>query len=168
MEEPGRLQSMRSLRVGHDWATSFSLSCLVEGNGKPLRCSCLENPRDRGVWWAAVYGVAQSRTQLKWLSSNRDIVTNYLCYITFLLKKLPSQVQVDEIFFFMKFINDAIDEYESDHIYWKCEFDSCAHKMRYMLKIKLLHFQLNIDIKLKQINKNVFLVGEPNTPFIWL
>ena len=45
----------------------FSLSC--KGNGNPLQCSCLENPRDRGAWWAAVSGVAQSRTRLKWLSS---------------------------------------------------------------------------------------------------
>ena len=43
---------------------------LGEGNGNPLQCSCLENPRDRGVWWAAVYGVTQSRTRLKWLSSS--------------------------------------------------------------------------------------------------
>ena len=65
-EEPGRLQSMGSLRVGHDWATSLSLSCIGEGNGNPLQCSCLENPRDGG----AVYGVAQSRAWLKWLSSS--------------------------------------------------------------------------------------------------
>ena len=63
-EEPGMLQSMGSLRVGHDWATSLSLSCIGEGNGNPLQCSCLENPRDGGAWWAAVYGVAQSRTRL--------------------------------------------------------------------------------------------------------
>ena len=71
-EEPGRLQSMGSLRVRHDWATSLSLftSCTGEGNGNPLQCSCLENPRDGGTWWAAVYGVAQSRTRLKWLSSS--------------------------------------------------------------------------------------------------
>ena len=50
----------------------FSLSCIGEGNGNPLQCSCLENPRDRGAWWAAVYGVAQSRTQLKRLSSSRS------------------------------------------------------------------------------------------------
>ena len=43
----------------------LSLSCIGEGNGNPLQCSCLENPRDRGAWWAAVYGVAQSRTWLK-------------------------------------------------------------------------------------------------------
>ena len=42
----------------------FSLSCTGEGNGNPLQCSCLENPRDGGAWWAAVYGVAQSQTQL--------------------------------------------------------------------------------------------------------
>jgi len=49
----------------------FSLSCTGEGNGNPLQCSCLENPRDGGAWWAAVYGVAQSRTRLKWLSSSK-------------------------------------------------------------------------------------------------
>ena len=48
----------------------FSLSCTGVGNGNPLHCSCLENPRDGGAWWAAVYGVAQSRTRLKWLSSS--------------------------------------------------------------------------------------------------
>ena len=48
----------------------FSLSCVGEGNGNPLQCSCLENPRDGGAWWAAVYGVAQSRTRLKRLSSS--------------------------------------------------------------------------------------------------
>ena len=48
----------------------FSLSCIGEGNGNPLLCSCLENPRNGGAWWAAVYGVAQSRTRLKRLSSS--------------------------------------------------------------------------------------------------
>ena len=48
----------------------FTLSCIGEGNGNPLQYSCLENPRDRGAWWAAVYGVAQSRTRLKQLSSS--------------------------------------------------------------------------------------------------
>ena len=67
MEEPGRLQSMGSLRVSttEQLHFHFSLSCIGEGNGNPLQCSCLENPRDGGAWWAAVYGVAQSRTQLK-------------------------------------------------------------------------------------------------------
>ena len=63
-EEPGGLQSMGSQRVGHDWRLHFhfSLSCTGEGNGNPLQYSCLETPRDGGAWWAAVYGVAQSRT----------------------------------------------------------------------------------------------------------
>ena len=69
-EEPGRLQSMGLQRVGHDLATSLSLSRIGKGSGNPLQCSCLENPRDGGAWWAAVYGVAQSRTRLKRLSSN--------------------------------------------------------------------------------------------------
>ena len=51
----------------------FSLSCIGEGNGNPLQCSCLENPRDGGAWWAAVYGVAQSLTQLKQLSRNSNL-----------------------------------------------------------------------------------------------
>ena len=68
MEEPGRLQSMGSLSVTHDWATS--LSCIGEGNGNPLQYSCLENPRYGGAWWAAVHGVTQSQTQLKRLSSS--------------------------------------------------------------------------------------------------
>ena len=68
VEEPHRLQSMGLRRVRHDWATS--LSRIGEGNGNPLRCSCLENPRDGGAWWAAVYGVAQSRTRLKWHGSS--------------------------------------------------------------------------------------------------
>ena len=62
----GREKSDTTERLHFD----FSLSCIGEGNGNPLQCSCLENPRDRGAWWAAVYGVAQSWTQLKRLSSS--------------------------------------------------------------------------------------------------
>ena len=71
-EEPGSLQSMGSLRVDTTERLHFhfSLSCIGEGNGNPLQCSCLESPRDGGAWWAAVSGVAQSRTLLKRLSSS--------------------------------------------------------------------------------------------------
>ena len=62
----GRLESDTTKRLHFH----FSLSCIGEGNGNPLHYSCLENPRDSGAWWAAVYGVAQSRTRLKWLSSS--------------------------------------------------------------------------------------------------
>ena len=75
-EEPGTLEYMGLLRVGHDWATSLSLSCIGEGNGNPLRCSCLENPRDGRAWWAAISGVAQSQTRLKWLSSSSNSSLN--------------------------------------------------------------------------------------------
>ena len=51
----------------------FSLSCTGEGNGNPLQCPCLENPRDRGAWWDAVYGVVQSQTRLKRLSSSSKV-----------------------------------------------------------------------------------------------
>ena len=74
-EELGRLQSMGSLRVGQDSATS--LSRIGEGNGNPLQCSFLENPRDGGAWWAAVYGVAQSRTRLKRPSSSSSSIINH-------------------------------------------------------------------------------------------
>ena len=73
-EGPGGLQSMGLLGVGSDTTERlhfhFSLSCVGGGNGNPLQCSCLENPRDGGAWWAAVYGVAQSWTRMKRLSSS--------------------------------------------------------------------------------------------------
>ena len=82
-EEPGGLQSKGSLESDTtEWLHfHFSLSCIGGGNGNPLQCSCLENPRDGGAWWAAVYGVTQSRTQLKRLSSSSSIQ----CLILFLI-----------------------------------------------------------------------------------
>ena len=78
---PGKSHGRRSLVGCSPWCREesdtterlhfhFSLSCIGGGNGTPLQCSCLENPMDRGAWWAAVYGVAQSRTRLKRLSSS--------------------------------------------------------------------------------------------------
>ena len=75
MEEPGGPQSMGSLTVRHDWATSLSRT--GEGNGNPLQCSSLENPRDGAASWSAVYGVTQSRTQLNRLSSNTQNSIEY-------------------------------------------------------------------------------------------
>ena len=85
-EESSGLQSMGSRRVGHHWATS--LSCIGEGNGSPLQCSCLENPRDGGAWWAAVYGVTQSRTRLTRLSSSSS-----RCVVAFWEKCVMTQVR---------------------------------------------------------------------------
>ena len=75
-EEPGGLQSMGSIEsdTTERLHFHFSLSCIGEGNGNPLQCSCLENPRDGEAWWAAVSGVAQSRTLLKRLSSSSSSV----------------------------------------------------------------------------------------------
>ena len=78
---PGKSHGRRSLVGCSSWGREesdmterlhfhFSLSCIGEGNGNPFQCSCLENPRDGRAWWAAIYGVAQSRTWLKWLSSS--------------------------------------------------------------------------------------------------
>ena len=78
---PGKSHGWRSLVGCSPWVHwgsdttellhfHFSLSCIREGNGNPLQCSCLENPRDGGAWWAAVCGVTESRTRLKWLSSS--------------------------------------------------------------------------------------------------
>ena len=82
---PGKSHGRRSLvgcgPWGHEESDTteqlpfhFSLSCIGEGNGNPLQCSCLENPRDWGAWWAAVYGVTQSRTRLKRLSSSSSSI----------------------------------------------------------------------------------------------
>ena len=96
---PGKSHGWRSLDGCSPWGRwgsdttewlhfHFSLSCIGEGNGNPLQCSCLENPRDRGDWWAAVYGVAQSQTRLKWLSSSSSSSSsirqeNYLFRVLF-------------------------------------------------------------------------------------
>ena len=80
---PGKSHGWRSLVGCSPWGREesdrterlhfpFSLSCIGEGNGNALQCSRLENPRDGGIWWAAVYGVAQSRTQLKRCSSSSN------------------------------------------------------------------------------------------------
>ena len=90
-KEPGRLQSMGSLESDTtEWLHfHFSLSCFGEGNGNPLQCSCLENPRDGGAWWAAVYGVTPSRTWLKWLSSSRAYIILWASLIDQSVNHLP-------------------------------------------------------------------------------
>ena len=80
----------------------FSLSCIGEGNGNPLQCSCLEDPRDGGAWWAAIYGVAQSWTRLKRLSSSSSMSIEsvmpsshlILCHPLLLLPPIPPSIRV--------------------------------------------------------------------------
>ena len=85
---PGKSHGQRSLAGYRAWGHKeldmterlhfhFSLSCIEEGNVNPLQCSCLENPRDRGAWWAAISGVAQSQTWLKQLSSSSSSVLSH-------------------------------------------------------------------------------------------
>ena len=73
-EEPGRLHAVHGVAKSQtrlsDFTFTFHFHVLEKEMGNPLQCSCLENPRDREAWWAAVYGVAPSRTRLKWLSSS--------------------------------------------------------------------------------------------------
>ena len=81
---PGKSHGRRSLVGCSPWGCEesdtteqfhfhFSISCTGEGNGDPLHCSCLENPRDGGAWWAAIYEVAKSWTRLKQLSSSSSM-----------------------------------------------------------------------------------------------
>ena len=91
---PGKSHGWRSLVGCSPWGCKesdmteqlhfhFSLSCNGEGNGNPLQCSCLENPRDEGAWWAAVSGVAQSWTRLKRLSSSSSMLAKNAAHIRF-------------------------------------------------------------------------------------
>ena len=119
---PGKFHGWRSLVGCSPWGRwesdtterlhcDFSLSCIGEGNGSPLQCSCLENPRDGGAWWAAVCGVAQSRTRLERLnsssSSNRCVVVpcfnlhfpdKILCEPFFFNAHLPSYMFFGQVF----------------------------------------------------------------------
>ena len=92
---PGKSRGWRSLVGCSPWGHEesdmigrlhfhFSLSCIGEGNGNPPQCSCLENPRDGGAWWAAVYGVAQSQKRLKWLSGSgsSNLETGFPWYLS--------------------------------------------------------------------------------------
>ena len=98
---PGKSHGRRSLLGCSPWGCweldttqwlhfQFSLSCIGEGNGNPLMCSCLENPRDRGAWWAAVYGVSQSQTRLQRLSSSSSSSSGITSLLSNHLAKLSS------------------------------------------------------------------------------
>ena len=95
---PGKSHGWRSLVGCSPWGRwesdtterlhfHFSLSCIGEGNGNPLQYSCLENPRDGGSWWAAVYGVAQSQTQLKQLSSSSSVQSEKRSHFEYLSRE---------------------------------------------------------------------------------
>ena len=101
---PGKSHGRRSLVGCSPWGHwesdterlhfDFSPSCIGEGNGSPLQCSCLENPRDGAAWWAAVYGVAQSWTGLKWLSSSSQLPFQ----LNFYIKNFDLQKEISFLF----------------------------------------------------------------------
>ena len=105
MEEPGGLQSMGSVEsdTTERLHFHFSLSCIGEGNGNPLQCSCLENSRDGEAWWAAASGVAQNRTRLKRLSSSSSntvkiiVMVKSVEYIIPKLLKLYSMRHLEDL-----------------------------------------------------------------------
>ena len=118
-EEPGRLQSMGSRSVRQDWATSLLLFTARHWRRKwqPLQCSCLENPRDGGAWWAAVFGVAQSRTRLKQLSSSSS--SSRATKELLLVSSFP---------LFLRFLCSS-GLISSHMIFWRgsgCSLDSCT------------------------------------------
>ena len=103
---PGKSHGWRSLEGCSPWGCwgsdtterlhfHFSLSCIGEGNGNPLQCSCLKNPRDGGAWWSAVSGVAQSRTRLKWLrsssSSENQLLPSMIYYSVLFFQFIPQK-----------------------------------------------------------------------------
>ena len=89
----------------------FSLSCIGEGSGNPLQCSCLENPRDGGAWWAAVYGVAQSRTRLKQLSSS----SMYRCESWSVKKAEHQRIDVFELWCWRRLLRVSWNGRRSNH-----------------------------------------------------
>ena len=101
----------------------FSLSCIGEGNDNPLRCSCLENPRDGGAWWAAVYGVAQSWTRLKRLSSSSSYDIKFSLWYTLTIN-FTSRSDVSWVFLSYVFFFD-FTLFELKHKHREINFSSC-------------------------------------------
>ena len=132
---PGKSHGRRSLvgcsPWGHEesdtyWATSLSLSCIGEGNGNPLQCSCLENPRDGGAWWAAICGVAQSQTRLKRLSSSSTSVSLFLSckqIHLYYFSRFHIFTWIYNIFFFLLTYDSYGPHYKS--LKWTLQFLFC-------------------------------------------
>ena len=133
---PGKSHGWRSLVRCSPWGHQesdttewihfhFSLSCIGEGNGNPLQCSCLENPRDGGAWWAAIYGVAQSWTRLKGLSSSSS-------HNVWLCRKLRRNIWII-IIIFVKYLQ--VSRHSSKHSF---NFSSLNHHSNFMGELLLV------------------------------
>ena len=133
---PGKSHGRRSLVGCSPWGCEesdmperlhfhFSLSCIGEGNGNPLQCSCLENPRDGRAWWAAIYGVAQSRTQLKQLSSSSSSKGSGARTLS------KWKIQIQQSISFICSVHELIKQVwqVSFHVGWRQSFKWCLSKM---------------------------------------
>ena len=117
-----RLQSMGSLsQIWQRLHFHFSLSCIGEGNGNPLQCSCLENPRDGGALWAAVYGITQSQTRLKWLSSSSSSITDFtwICTLFYILQNAFTFFSLFDLTYLNK---AASNELPFGNVFWDFSF----------------------------------------------
>ena len=156
---PGKSHGQRSLVGCGPWGCEesdtterppfhFSLSCIGEGNGNSLQCSCLENPRDGGAWWAAVYGVTQSQTRLKWFSSSSSyfvkeerLDTQYLSW--FVLRNIVAGTHL------LMPMNLENNVNKQDHIDNVC---ICIHKTIWRVVV-LVCILLYLIILISQINR---------------
>ena len=123
----------------------FSLSCIGEGNGNPLQCSHLENPRDRGAWWAAIYGVSQSRTRLKWLSSSSSSMN--ILFLNFKYNRYSAVRTLCLLFYFfvILFLYNTLQEIKwLSHVL--CTFHSFMNKTNLNFK-QLYQFILQLSLK---------------------
>ena len=152
---PGKSYGWRSLEGCSPWGCwgsdtterlhfHFSLSGIGEGNGNPFQCSCLENPRDDGAWWAAVYGVSQSRTWLKWLSSSsREEISNF-SKVGWFRKPLSSFCrgrECSEEFSFLFFTIDILMWYVHVTLPWVTQIE-----FRCSIFMVLIHFSCLVKI----------------------
>ena len=114
---PGKSHGWRSLVGCSPWDLEesdttewlhfhFSLSCVGDGNGNPLQCSCLENPRDGGAWWAAVYGIAESQTRLKRLSSSSSSI--WLGHLLCVHKETAEQLSRKQASIVVVYLSNAV------------------------------------------------------------
>ena len=154
---PGESHGRRSLvgcspwglGVGHDWATSLSLLCIGEGNGNPLQCSCLENPRDGGAWWAAVYGVAQSQTRLKWHSSSMFYVC-WVCFLVLLFVESSEFLNIDDFTWYKIILSMNRNNFTSSFLIWMLfiSFSFFLFAQLLWLKLPIAHWieLMKVDI----------------------
>ena len=143
-EEPGRLQSMGSLRVRHNWVTSLSLFTFMHWGRKwqPTSVFLPGESRDRGAWWAAVYGVAQSRTGLKRLSSSSsDIQLNFCTYtvqiishinvylVQFSTQSCPTLCKPMDSSTLGLPVHHQLPEFTQTHVHWVSDATQPSHPL---------------------------------------